>query len=89
MKIEILTLEDESECECCGSSFAEGGVIKIDDKELFRFEPVAFCYDSNSLSPDDLLAIALHKVGIEVYVDNVHNIEYKGLDFISEQVTGE
>jgi hypothetical protein len=89
MKIEIFTIEDQHECETCGSSWADGGLIKIDGREVFRFEPVANCFDGHSLSPDDLLAIALHKAGIEVYIEDVHNLEWKGLSFISEQVSGE
>ena len=89
MKIEILTLSDLHDCELCGYSWADGGIIKIDGKEVFGFEPVAHCFDSKSLDADDLLAVALHKAGIEVYINDTHNLTWKDLSFISEQVSGE
>lgn len=69
MKIEIETLSDSHDCETCGGSWAEGGIVYVDGKELLRREPVAYCYGVPSFSEHELLVMALKKIGVEVTVD--------------------
>ena len=69
MKIEIQTEEDVRECETCGSSWAEGGVVRVDGKEVLRREPIAYCYGTPTYSESDLLVMALKKIDIDVFVD--------------------
>ena len=82
--IEITTMCDTCECETCGSSWADGGVVCVDSKEVLRREPFAYCYDAPSFSESDLLVMALKKLGIEVLVDDApyqicsHDDEYHG-----------
>jgi len=83
-RIEIETLSDVHECETCGSSWAEGGVVYVDGEEILRREPLAYCYGTPSYSESDLLVMALKKLGIDVIVDgeqyfiSSHDDEYHG-----------
>ena len=82
--IEITTMCDTHECETCGSSWADGGIVYVDSKEVLRREPSAYCYDTPSFSESDLLVMALKKLGIEVLVNGAtyqicsHDDEYHG-----------
>lgn len=84
MKIEIKTLSDSHDCETCGGSWADGGIVYVDGKELLRREPVAYCYGVPSFSESDLLVMALKKLGVELTVDGKpfeiysHDDEYHG-----------
>jgi hypothetical protein len=86
MKIKIETLTDVYDCETCGPTFAQGGVVYIDDKEVIRREPDAYCYESQNFSASDLLVMALAKVGCEVLVDG-EKYELDAMDV--EYYTGE
>lgn len=70
MKVEIKTMSDNHDCKTCGGSWAEGGVVYVDGKEVLRREPVAYCYGVPSFSESDLLVMALKKIGIDVFVDS-------------------
>lgn len=84
MKIEIKTMSDDHDCDTCGGSWAEGGVVYIDGEETLRREPVAYCYGVPSFSESDLLVMALKKMGVDVFVDGdryqiySHDDEYHG-----------
>lgn len=69
MKIEIKTWTDSHDCETCGSSWAEGGIVYVDGKEVLRREPSAYCFGVPSFSESDLLVMALKKLGHQVLVD--------------------
>ena len=82
--IEIKTMTDSHDCETCGGSWAEGGVVYVDGEEVLRREPVAYCYGVPTFSEHDLLVMALKKIGVEVKVDGKlfevysHDDEYHG-----------
>lgn len=86
MKIEIETMTDEHDCETCGCSWSEGGVVYVDGKEVLRREPTAYCYGAPSFSEHDLLVMTLKKIGVEVTVDGEqfqvysHDDEYHGYE---------
>ena len=69
MKIEIRTNRDTSECDTCGTDFAEGGSVFIDGKEIINKPAVAYCMGGRNYSPADLLVMALDKLGHTVLVD--------------------
>jgi hypothetical protein len=83
-RVEIETLTDDHDCETCGSSWAEGGVVYVDGEEILRREPHAYCYGTPSYSESDLLVMALKKLGVNVFVDGEqffigsHDDEYHG-----------
>ena len=66
MKIEILTWEDEHECDTCGSSWAQGGQVIVDDEIVIHEEPVAHCFGGRSFDSEELLIMALQKLGHKV-----------------------
>lgn len=86
MRIRIETMTDEHECEDCGTSYAEGGRVYIDDELVLERIPSAYCYDAPSFSETDLLLMALKSAGHEVTVDDTlpfvssHDDEYHGED---------
>ncbi len=84
MKIDITTNSDGYDCETCGGNWAEGGYVTVDGELVIYCQAVAHCYSGTSYSVDDLLVMALHKLGHHVYVDGekyhvtCHNDEYHG-----------
>lgn len=68
-KIEIETTSDDHDCETCGPTWAEGGIVRVDGVEVLHREPLAHCYDGVNFSETDLLVMSLKKLGVEVMVD--------------------
>lgn len=69
MRIDIETTSDIHDCETCGFSYAAGGSVKIDGVEVLRRDASAHCYDGVSYNDDELLVMALKKIGHDVFVD--------------------
>lgn len=69
MKIEIFTQKDSDECETCGVNYDSGGYVLVDGKEVFRYDPAAYCWGCANYDTEDLLLLALKVVGIEVQHD--------------------
>lgn len=84
MDIRIETARDTSECDCCGTCYAEGGTVTIDGVLVLDRPPAAACYDGESYSESELLVMALAKMGHPVLVDGApfhvtcHDPEYHG-----------
>lgn len=84
MKIEIITDTDTAECDCCGTSYADGGEVIIDGKIVLSRPASASCVGSESWTEAELLVMALKKIGHEVSVDGRpfhvtrHDEEYHG-----------
>jgi hypothetical protein len=69
MRIDIETNSDVHECETCGNSWAEGGAVIIDGVEVIRRDASAHCFGGTNYSDDELLVMALKKMGHDVFVD--------------------
>lgn len=69
MRIEIETNTDEHECETCGVNYAEGGRVLIDGEEVLSRDAVAHCYGGSNYYSDELLVMALSKIGHSVFID--------------------
>lgn len=69
MKIEITTDSDSCECETCGTSFATGGQVKVDGNLIIDRPAQADCFGGQNFSQDDLLVLALLKLGHTIEVD--------------------
>lgn len=69
MRIDIETNDDIHYCETCGLNFAEGGVVKVDGVEVLRRDASAHCYAGTSYNEDELLVMALNKMGHDVFVN--------------------
>lgn len=65
-KIKIISLFDESDCETCGPSWAEGYQVYLNDKEIILLEPVAHCYSGSTHSETDLIKEILNHLNYEV-----------------------
>jgi len=87
MKIEITTDHDTCECDCCGTSYAVGGEVAIDGTVVLSRPASASCIGSESWTEDELLVMALKKIGHEVIVDGSpfhvtrRDQEYHGAEF--------
>jgi len=84
MEIKITTDTDMCACETCGSSYAEGGFVEIDGEKIIDLPAFASCSGGDNYSADELLVLALHKLGHTVIVDDdiyfipCHNDDYHG-----------
>lgn len=84
MKIEIITDRDSSDCETCGSTYADGGRVLVDGVEVLSRPARAHCLGGSDYSDSDLLVMALAKLGHQIVVDGspyhvaCHDDEYHG-----------
>lgn len=67
--ISIKRIHDEFDCETCGMDWADGAIIKIDDKFEYELTPIAHCYNGQSYSEEEILIDILNKLGYEVKWD--------------------
>ena len=65
----VITYDDFHDCETCGSSWAVGGYVLVDGTEVVRVDPVAHCYGGTSVTEEELLVLALEKLGVELLAD--------------------
>lgn len=64
-KVKIECLSDYSDCETCGSSYAQGGRLWINDDLVWEVVPNAHCLGSDAYGLEEILIIALEKLGFE------------------------
>lgn len=69
MKIEINWISDVTDCETCGSSYAEGAVVKFDGEVVIDMTPCAACYDGTSFDSSEVYAAILAQLGHEVVTE--------------------
>lgn len=65
MKIKIKWLQDEYDCEDCGTSYAEGAEIMISTTQ-YELRPVAHCFGGQNFDKEEVLKFILAKLGYEV-----------------------
>lgn len=65
-KIELENLYDESDCETCGTSYAEGFSVLIDGEPFGDYAPCAHCYDGASYYLQGVLTDVLKHLGHEL-----------------------
>lgn len=68
MKIEIQWLDDHYDCDDCGSSWAEGALVKFDGEIALNLAPHAHCYDSISYDRDTVYEMILKELGHTVTI---------------------
>jgi len=61
LKIEWLT--DSSDCETCGTNYAEGAVVTLDGETLLDLQPVAHCHGGAHWSESEVYALVLDRLG--------------------------
>lgn len=62
-KLTIERLSDESDCETCGMSWAEGAVVKLNDQTILELEPFASCFGGKSWTDADVYHEILKYLG--------------------------
>lgn len=67
-QIKIVELFDESDCETCGSSYAQGYKVYVAGELVSSYIPVAHCYDSESYEIQDVFKDILERLGYELEV---------------------
>lgn len=68
-KLKIEWLHDETDCETCGASYAQGFRAYLDGELIDEFVPHAACYDGDSIEPDDVWVRLFKHFDIEVETD--------------------
>lgn len=66
--IRIERLSDEHDCETCGTSWADGANVYIDDELALELEPCAACFDGDHFTDEDVL----HRIFRHFW----HTVEY-------------
>lgn len=76
---EIVFLEDNHNCETCGSDYAEGYVIKKDGVVVVDKTPVAACFDGSRYDQNMAYVELIRLTGIEVNVSSevINEYEYR------------
>ena len=67
-RIKIVELFDESDCETCGSSYAQGYNVYADEELILSYIPSAHCYDSESYDIAYVYKDILEYLGYELEV---------------------
>ena len=70
-KIKIIRLYDDSDCETCGGSYAEGFEVFIDEEPFGDYMPRAHCFGSDSYSFEILLEDLLKHFGHEIETETM------------------
>lgn len=65
-QIRIEWLTDRHECEVCGSSYAEGANVFIDDRLSLELKPVAHCFGGDDYQQDRVFSEILKHLGHEI-----------------------
>ena len=63
MVIRIEWLSDESECDTCGSNWADGAHVYFDGELTLNLQPVAACFSGDNYDSDEVYKRILNKLG--------------------------
>lgn len=64
--IEINWLSDSMDCETCGTSYADGAIVRFEDGVQIHMTPHAHCYDSDHYDSDTVYKEILRRLGYTV-----------------------
>lgn len=64
--INVEWLHDESECDTCGSNYAQGAIVSLDGEEIIRLEPHASCFGTEDWSAEEVMIKIINYLGHEV-----------------------
>lgn len=64
--LDIEWMTDEHDCETCGSSWAEGAVVRLGDGVIVELRPHAACYDGASHDSAEVYRAILTSLGFSV-----------------------
>jgi len=63
---EIVYMEDSWDCETCGSDYASGYQIFLDDVLVVDKHPIAYCYNGSSYDDSEAYKDILELEGIKI-----------------------
>ncbi len=63
---EIVYMEDSWDCETCGSDYASGYQIFLDDVLVVDKHPIAYCYNGSSYDDSESYKDILELEGIKI-----------------------
>jgi hypothetical protein len=66
IRIDIESLYDEYDCENCGSSYAEGAIVKFDGEVVLELTPSAHCFGGTNYYTEDVYLKIIEKLGGEI-----------------------
>ena len=66
-QIDIEWLDDSSDCDTCGCSYAEGAVVKIDGEVTLDLTPSAHCFGGVNHDREDVFYRILQHLGHTVH----------------------
>lgn len=67
-KIKIVRSYDDSDCDTCGSSYAEGFEVTVDGEPFGDYAPVAHCYGGSDYSIEQVFVDLLEHFGHKVEI---------------------
>lgn len=76
MNITIKYLNDSSDCDTCGLSWAEGFLVTFEDGTKIDMTPYSGCCSSTNYSENDLIRAVLTQLGHTVVFEPPDEIEY-------------
>lgn len=68
-KIVIEWTSDDTDCECCGSSYADGANVVIDGELVIELIPYAHCCGGDHYPRDEVFKRILQHLGHEIMYD--------------------
>lgn len=66
MKIWVEFISDSSDCDTCGSNWAQGAVVKFEDGRQLDMSPMAACYGGTHYDDVSVYQAILEELGHEV-----------------------
>jgi len=64
--IKIQWLWDSTDCDTCGSSYADGAKVWLDDEIILELLPVASCYGGDNYDTSDVYLRVLKHLGYTI-----------------------
>ena len=67
--VTIEWLHDEHECDTCGTSFADGAIVTLNDETILEMIPHAHCFGGCHWNSEEVYKLILEKLGYEILED--------------------
>lgn len=64
--ISIEWTTDTHNCDTCGTSYAEGAIVRLNDEIILNLEPIAHCYDGDNYNQNEVYNKILEYLGYTV-----------------------
>jgi hypothetical protein len=64
--LEIEWLSDDYQCDMCGSSHAEGAIVRLNNRVILELMPRAYCYSSETYDEMEVYDQIMNIFGVQV-----------------------